>query len=384
MECMIDEQTIKKGAAKTKMVWTLGPASSSVEMIEKLLEAGMNIARFDFSEGSHAQHQETLTNLRTAIRNTGILCAVMLDLKGPEMIRTGEGETVNLPILTQKDKDDIFQWGIPNKINIIALSSVRKGSDLDLVREFLRRYAKNIMLLSKIDNEEAAGNVDEIMEKTDAVLLARGSPGVEQQKMIEKAHALGKPIVTAIQILGCQDDLTNAVLDCTTDCVMLLGDEEEAHPDIVLDRISSLCKELESSIDYKAVQQKIRKALPRPLLPMARKAAIASWKYTKAKAIITTSKGAAKLVAKCRPSVPVLLVVSRSMFSEYSSSHVASYGLVSRGVIPLVGAGYKSIGDMVSFGVQVAKKEGICSAGDSVVALRILDGFPAVYSLLVQ
>lgn len=125
------------------------------------------------------------------------------------------------------------------------------------------------------------------MEKTDAVLLARGSPGVEQQKMIEKAHALGKPIVTAIQILGCQDDLTNAVLDCTTDCVMLLGDEEEAHPDIVLDRISSLCKELESSIDYKAVQQKIRKALPRPLLPMARKAAIASWKYTKAKAIIT-------------------------------------------------------------------------------------------------
>lgn len=200
------------------------------------------------------------------------------------------------------------------------------------------------------------------MERTDAVLLAKGSPGVDQPKMIEKANAFGKPIVTAIQILGGQtttynDDLTNAVLDCTTDSVMLLGDEEEAHPDIVLERISSLCKELESSIDYKAVQQKIRKALPRPLLPMARKAAYASWKYTKAKAIITTSKGAAMLVAKCRPSVPVLLVVSKSMFSEYSSSHVASYGLVSRGVIPLVGAGYKSIGDMVSFGVQVAKKE---------------------------
>lgn len=78
---MIDEQTIKKGEAKTKMVWTLGPASRSVEMIEKLLKAGMNIARFDFSEGSHALHQETVTNLRTAIRNTGILCAVMLDLK---------------------------------------------------------------------------------------------------------------------------------------------------------------------------------------------------------------------------------------------------------------------------------------------------------------
>lgn len=61
------------------------------------------------------------------------------------MIRTGEGA-----ILTQKDKDDIFQWGIPNKINIIALSSVRKGSDLDQVREFLGKHATNIMLLSKV------------------------------------------------------------------------------------------------------------------------------------------------------------------------------------------------------------------------------------------
>ncbi|KAJ4904951.1 Pyruvate kinase family protein [Raphanus sativus] len=226
------------------------------------------------------------------------------------------------------------------------------------------------MLLSKIDNEEAAGNVDEIMERTDAVLLAKGSPGVDQPKMIEKANAFGKPIVTAIQILGGQtttynDDLTNAVLDCTTDCVMLLGDKEEAHPDIVLERISSFCKELESSIDYKAVQQKIRKALPRPLLPMARKAAIASWKYTKAKAIITP-----------------LPRVRQSLWP--SADRAFLYGLVSRGIIPLVGAGYKSIGDMVSFGVQVAKKEGICSAGDSVVALRILDGHPAVYSLLVQ
>ncbi|KAG2276212.1 hypothetical protein Bca52824_058769 [Brassica carinata] len=75
------EQNIKKGAAKTKMVWTLGAASRSVEMLEKLLEAGMNIARFDFSEGSHAHHQETINNLRTAIGNTGILCAVMLDTK---------------------------------------------------------------------------------------------------------------------------------------------------------------------------------------------------------------------------------------------------------------------------------------------------------------
>lgn len=66
---------------KTKIVCTLGPASRSVPMIEKLLKAGMNVARFNFSHGSHDYHQETLDNLGQAMDNTGILCAVMLDTK---------------------------------------------------------------------------------------------------------------------------------------------------------------------------------------------------------------------------------------------------------------------------------------------------------------
>lgn len=66
---------------KTKIVCTLGPASRSIPMVEKLLQAGMNVARFNFSHGSHEYHQETLDNLRAAMENTGILCAVMLDTK---------------------------------------------------------------------------------------------------------------------------------------------------------------------------------------------------------------------------------------------------------------------------------------------------------------
>lgn len=66
---------------KTKIVCTLGPASRSVPMVEKLLRAGMNVARFNFSHGSHEYHQETLNNLRAAMESTGILCAVMLDTK---------------------------------------------------------------------------------------------------------------------------------------------------------------------------------------------------------------------------------------------------------------------------------------------------------------
>lgn len=66
---------------KTKIVCTLGPASRSVPVLEKLLRAGMNVARFNFSHGTHEYHQETLDTLRIAMHNTGILCAVMLDTK---------------------------------------------------------------------------------------------------------------------------------------------------------------------------------------------------------------------------------------------------------------------------------------------------------------
>ena len=83
---------------KTKIICTLGPSSRTVEQLENLLQTGMSVARFNFSHGSHEYHRETLDNLRKATENTGLMCAVLLDTKGPE-IRTGmleNGEPVQL------------------------------------------------------------------------------------------------------------------------------------------------------------------------------------------------------------------------------------------------------------------------------------------------
>jgi pyruvate kinase len=240
MEALLSRATdAPAGTPKTKIVCTLGPKSCEVPMIECLLRAGMNVGRFNFSHGSHEYHQMVLDNLHTAESNTGIMCAVMLDTKGPE-IRTGflidgkpvqltkgqeltittdynikgdsktismsykkladdlkpgsivlcadgtitltvtstdpslgvikcrcentamlgerknvnlPGVIVDLPTLTEKDKEDIVKWGIPNRIDMIALSFVRKGSDLVNVRSLLGKHAKTIKLMSKIENQ---------------------------------------------------------------------------------------------------------------------------------------------------------------------------------------------------------------------------------------
>ncbi|GKB93190.1 pyruvate kinase, partial [Tanacetum coccineum] len=77
----ISKQEVGYKRPKTKIICTLGPASRSIPMVEKLLKAGMNVARFNFSHGSYEYHQETLDNLRKAMENTGIVAAVMLDTK---------------------------------------------------------------------------------------------------------------------------------------------------------------------------------------------------------------------------------------------------------------------------------------------------------------
>ena len=126
------------------------------------------------------------------------------------------GVVVDLPTLTEKDKEDIMQWGVPNKIDLIALSFVRKGQDLVLVRELLGKHARTIKLMSKvcthsyvqvslihilkcilmytflscpyaqflfvflqIENQEGLVNFDHILQESDAIMVARGDLGME-------------------------------------------------------------------------------------------------------------------------------------------------------------------------------------------------------------
>lgn len=476
---------------KTKIVCTLGPASRSVPMIEKLLRAGMNVARFNFSHGSHEYHQETLDNLRIAMQNTQILCAVMLDTKGPE-IRTGflkdgkpvqlkegqeitistdydlkgdgntitmsykklpvdlkpgnvilcadgtislsvlscdpnagtvrcrcqntsmlgerknvnlPGVVVDLPTLTEKDKEDILQWGVPNNIDIIALSFVRKGSDLVNVRQVLGPFAKRIKLMSKVENQEGVINFDEILKETDAFMVARGDLGMEipvekiflaQKMMIYKCNLAGKPVVTATQMLESMiksprptraeaTDVANAVLD-GTDCVMLSGESAAgAYPEIAVKVMSKICIEAESSLDYNTIFKEMVRSAPLPMSPLESLASTAVRTANKSHAtlivVLTRGGTTAKLVAKYRPSVPILSVIVPVLTTDsfdwmVSDESPARHSLMYRGLIPLLAEGSakatdaESTEEILEAALRAGVEKGLCRKGDAVVALH--------------
>ncbi|MES3005149.1 MAG: pyruvate kinase [Patescibacteria group bacterium] len=307
---------------KTKIVATIGPKTENQESLEKLLKAGMNVMRLNFSHGDFAEHQKRINNLKKAVKSTGINCAVLQDLGGPK-IRLGEFNTeqvelvagekitittesmigdskkvsinykrfpkevkvgdrimvddgkkkfevvsikgeevickiivggmtkgkrgVNLPdsdvtisSLTAKDKADL-EFGIKNKVDFMALSFVRTAKDIVELRTILDgRKSKTIGIIAKIETPQAVQNIDEILAVTDGVMIARGDLAIEvpfekvptiQKSIIEKCNNLGKPVITATQMLESMikspvatraevSDIANAIFD-GTDAVML-------------------------------------------------------------------------------------------------------------------------------------------------------------------
>lgn len=323
----ISEQAKRKRMSlpdhKTKIVCTIGPASRSREVLVRMIQAGMDVARLNLSHGSFDEHRETIRNIRAAADDAGLPVTILIDLPGPK-IRIGDlaieplelhkGEVVTLttapatgdptripvefeqfpqlvsegsiiylsdgflqlrvnevagsdvratvivggPLLSRKgmsivggggvlavsaltDRDrECIDFGLGEGLDTFSISFIERPEDILRAREHAARSGKTIKVISKIERQEALANIDGILRETDGVMIARGDLGVQipieevpavQKRIIQKANILGRPVITATQMLMSMTDnirptraevtdVANAILD-GTDAVML-------------------------------------------------------------------------------------------------------------------------------------------------------------------
>jgi len=323
-------------------------------------------------------------------REEEVLCKVLNNAKiGERKNMNLPGVHVDLPVIGEKDKADILDFAIPYGASFIAVSFVQSAADVRAVRALLGEQGKHIKIISKIENEAGIVNFDAILEETDMVMVARGDLGMEiptekvflaQKMMVGKCNLAGKPVITATQMLESMvknprptraeaSDVANAVLD-GTDCVMLSGETAGGDFPIAACKIMRrICCEAEKVIDYNSLYLTIRQGVmsmrqfvdtPESMASAAVKTAM----DTNCCLIIavTESGYTAKLLAKYRPSVPILALSSKE--------ETVKYMLCLKGVIPMQVPSFDGIEHVLHNALSYAKDHGLCSSKDKIVVVH--------------
>ena len=455
---------------RTKIICTLGPATSDSQVILDLVRGGMDVARLNMAHGGQGSHREMIESVRAAASEVDRPIAVLADLRGPKIrvgplakpmelepgdevvmafiehslpsqipttyeslardvqrgdwvliddglieleclgvegeevafraprggvVRSGQG--VNIPSgalsassLTDKDVADL-EFALELGVEYIGMSFVRAGSDVVSLKE---RVAGRALVVAKIEMALALESIDDILEASDMVMIARGDLGVElpfervplaQKKIIQKANFHGRPVITATQMLESMiqhsrptraevSDVANAVID-GTDAVMLSGETAVGHhPLLALEAISRIAREIEGS----GVLTRGPRYLERPTDEdrsgaTRREHAVAlgtvdAVQHLGAPAVLvlTSSGFSARLVSSHRPPVPIFAV----------TTDLRTYCQLSAvwGVRPVLAPQEEvSYESLTAFGKQVILESGVGSPQDPVV---VTAGFP--------
>ncbi|HEY7138475.1 MAG TPA: pyruvate kinase [Methylomirabilota bacterium] len=391
-----------------KIVCTIGPASIAEGIIEQMARAGMDVARLNFSHGTHAEHRQAIERIRSVEGRIGKPIAILQDLQGPKIrlgtfagggsvvLRRGDpfvlttetvpgtaqrasisyagfardvkpgdrvliddgrialdveevrGEdvtcrvatggvvrdhkgvnlprtAVRLPILTEKDRDDL-EFGLRHGVDYVGVSFVRSGADLLEVREVINEFRSDVQVVAKLERPEALGRLDEILNATGAVMVARGDLGVEmpleevpvaQKEILRRARLARTPVIVATQMLESMvaslrptraevSDVANAVLD-GTDAVMLSAESATgAYPVEAVRVLDRIIRRTEAAFPPQTMDRPRRGevSFPQAISDTASFAA----QELKARAIVafTQSGYTARLISQDRPPVPVV------------------------------------------------------------------------------
>lgn len=445
---------------RAKIVATIGPATREEKNLEKAIKAGMNVARLNFSHGSHEDHLKVIHSLRKLSHDLRAPVAVLQDLQGPKIrvgkfengsieIKAGEklvittaavlgkpglipsdfkelplacvpgtkillddgllelkvlkvrGEEVdaeviyggilkdrkgmnlpgvNLPVecMTKKDLEDL-EFGLANKVDYVALSFVRHARDIRKLREIIEARKSNAKIIAKIEMVEALENLEEICRVSDAVMVARGDLAVEvgqsrlpgfQKRIIHVCNQLGKPVITATQMLDSMvenprptraeiTDVANAVLD-GSDALMLSAESASGkHPFKCIRTMHEIITEVENNEEeyYKLSLENEFLSTPGAI---AASASLSALKLN-ATAIIclTTSGKTANIISGFRPRARVISVTQHM---DVLNSMELMWGVQTHTIKP-----YKTMEDILTQVDQLMVTHGLAKTGDRVI-----------------
>ncbi|MGM0588264.1 MAG: pyruvate kinase [Bacteroidota bacterium] len=396
---------------RTKIVCTIGPSSNSREKLESLVINGMNVARLNFSHGTHEDHFKVINRIRSVADDMRKPIAILMDLQGPK-IRVGtmqdgqqvlqagsyitltpeeiEGTSEQIPIdypylaqdaqegdrilmddgllelqvvkndgqlltarvveggllksrkgvnlpgvkismasLTEKDIEDL-KFGLQQDVDMVAMSFVRSADDIQDIISRIRAQGSNAGIVAKIEKPEALEEINEIIEESDGIMIARGDLGIEipservplvQKRIIDRCRTVGKPVITATQMLESMvqnpratraesSDVANAVLD-GTDAVMLSGETAAGeYPIESVQAMDRICRSIEqqatdiyNSLEYRKPEWKEKQVVESLAYSCV---SIAENVDAKVIATITHSGNTARRIAKFRPNVPIV------------------------------------------------------------------------------
>ncbi|MEZ4682850.1 MAG: pyruvate kinase [Caldilineaceae bacterium] len=286
----------------------------------------------------------------TEIYTRVVIGGLLKDNKGMNLPHA----SLDIGALTEKDREDV-KFALDRQADWIALSFVRRASDVHELRELIQRdtsFGRTTPIISKIEKPEAVKNIDEIIEASDAIMVARGDLGIEtspeavpmvQKLIINKCHVVAKPVITATQMLDSMirnprptraeaSDVANAVLD-GTDAIMLSG--ETASGSYPVESVRTMVKIAEEAERVRS-QSPNRIVYEQPMIFSASgaicHAAMQTAHDIQASAIIapTVSGNTAKLIAAFRPRVPVVAVTPSPMVQRQLCLHWGIYSLLTR------------------------------------------------------
>ena len=291
------------------------------------------------------------------------------------------GVPIQLPSITDKDIEDL-KFGIQEEFDFVAASFIRSADAVRQIRKILTDGGSQMKIISKIESQEGLGNIDEIIEASDGIMLARGDLGVEidakripqlQKEIIQKCNYHGKLVITATQMLDSMirnprptraevTDVANAVYD-GTDAVMLSGESANGkYPVEAVRTMASIVEYTEQFLNYKQFKTRmVEKTMYESIGNAMCAASVTTASELKATAIVasTLSGITASMISKYRPITPI--------YALSPSQTVTRQMMLFWGVTPIWARRAETTDELFESSVEELKERKLLKSGDLCV-----------------